>query len=85
MTRSGLVRSASSTKAGRSSEAGAWVLWKESGMPSGKYVFTRWEMYFSCLRVTQPSAAEMSTFSKSEIGPSSSTFQREARSEVKRS
>eukprot|EP00965_Chrysotila_dentata_P181314 5984716-Pleurochrysis_carterae.AAC.1 len=62
MMRSGLVRNASSTKAGRSSAAGACVLWKESGTLSGKYVLTR-----------------------SETGPSSSTFQREARSDVKRS
>eukprot|EP00965_Chrysotila_dentata_P246127 6206974-Pleurochrysis_carterae.AAC.1 len=55
--------------AGRSSAAGAWVLWKESGTPSG--------------RVTQSSAVEMSTLSRSEIGPSSSTFHRDARSEVK--
>eukprot|EP00965_Chrysotila_dentata_P109727 3626009-Pleurochrysis_carterae.AAC.1 len=76
MARSGLVRNASSTRAGRSSAAGACVLWKESGIPSGKYVLTR---------VTHPSAVMMSTFSRSETGPSSSTFQREARSDVKRS
>eukprot|EP00965_Chrysotila_dentata_P062053 2056275-Pleurochrysis_carterae.AAC.1 len=30
---------------------------------------------FSCLRVTQDSSTEMSTFRKSDTGPSSSTFQ----------
>eukprot|EP00965_Chrysotila_dentata_P102592 3386764-Pleurochrysis_carterae.AAC.1 len=84
MDRSGLVRSASLTRGGRSSAAGAWVLWKVRGTPSGKYVSTRCVMYFTCLRVTHFDSAKMSTFNKSEMGPSSSTFQREARSMVKR-
>eukprot|EP00965_Chrysotila_dentata_P207977 6184440-Pleurochrysis_carterae.AAC.3 len=84
MERSGLVRSASLTREGRSSAAGAWVLWKVRGTPSGEYVSTRCVMYFSCLRVTQFDSAEMSAFSKSEMGPSFSTIQREARSEAKR-
>eukprot|EP00965_Chrysotila_dentata_P166079 5483361-Pleurochrysis_carterae.AAC.1 len=71
MARSCLVCRASLTSDGRSSAAGACVLWKESGTPSG--------------RTTQSESTEISTFNKSEMGPSSSTFQCVARSEVKRS
>eukprot|EP00965_Chrysotila_dentata_P177908 5877250-Pleurochrysis_carterae.AAC.1 len=56
------------TKAGRSSAAGACVLWNERGTPSGSE--------------THSASADMSTFRRSEMGPSSSTFQRVARSVV---
>eukprot|EP00965_Chrysotila_dentata_P081439 2688792-Pleurochrysis_carterae.AAC.1 len=35
-----LAASAASTSEGRSSEAGAWLLWKDAGTPSGRYVST---------------------------------------------
>eukprot|EP00965_Chrysotila_dentata_P011217 365341-Pleurochrysis_carterae.AAC.1 len=63
-----LACNASSTRSGRSSAAGAWFLRKEEGMPSGS---------------TQSASVAMSTLSKSETGPSSSTFHREARAVVK--
>eukprot|EP00965_Chrysotila_dentata_P037535 1248595-Pleurochrysis_carterae.AAC.1 len=52
------------------------------GTPPGRCVSTRCAMYFCCVRVTQLASAVMSTFKRSEIGPSSSTFQREKRSDV---
>eukprot|EP00965_Chrysotila_dentata_P222403 6192949-Pleurochrysis_carterae.AAC.1 len=36
------------TKTGRSSAAGACVLWNERGTPFGRYVWTKCVMYFSC-------------------------------------
>eukprot|EP00965_Chrysotila_dentata_P004931 161635-Pleurochrysis_carterae.AAC.1 len=73
---SDLVRSASSTSLGRSSDAGARDAWKDRGTPSGRYVDTKCAMYFSCLRTTESSVTAISTFSRSDTGPSSSTFQR---------
>eukprot|EP00965_Chrysotila_dentata_P088921 2935385-Pleurochrysis_carterae.AAC.1 len=71
------------TKSGRSSAAGACVLWKERGTPLGRYVWTKCVMYFSCVSETHFASADISTFRRSEMGPSSSTFQRVARSVVK--
>eukprot|EP00965_Chrysotila_dentata_P263164 6214774-Pleurochrysis_carterae.AAC.6 len=71
-----LLARAFSTILGKDSEAGVRDLWKESGTPSGKYMATRCEMYFSYFRMTQDSSAEMSTFRRSDTSPSSSTFQR---------
>eukprot|EP00965_Chrysotila_dentata_P016793 557195-Pleurochrysis_carterae.AAC.1 len=73
---------ASSTRRGRSSAAGAWFLWKEDGIPSGRYVSTSWAMYFFCLCKMQSASVAISTFKRSETGPSSSTFQREDRAVV---
>eukprot|EP00965_Chrysotila_dentata_P032073 1069713-Pleurochrysis_carterae.AAC.2 len=77
-----LARMASSTRRGRSSAAGAWFLWKEDGTPSGRYVSTSWAMYLSCLSKMQSASVAMSTFNRSETGPSSSIFQREDRAVV---
>eukprot|EP00965_Chrysotila_dentata_P007844 256089-Pleurochrysis_carterae.AAC.1 len=76
MARLGLVSSACSTSLGRVSDAGARVLWKAIGTPSGRYVETRCAMYFSCLSSTQSACVVMSTLSRSDTGPSTSTFQR---------
>eukprot|EP00965_Chrysotila_dentata_P139358 4607771-Pleurochrysis_carterae.AAC.1 len=57
-----LARTASSTRMGRSSAAGAWFLWNEDGIPSGKYVSTSCAMYFSCLSRMQSASVAMSTF-----------------------
>eukprot|EP00965_Chrysotila_dentata_P190779 6174091-Pleurochrysis_carterae.AAC.1 len=76
MDRVDLLARASSTILGRDLDASVRDLCKESGKPSGKYVVTRCEMYFSCFRMTQDSSAEMSTFRRFDTGPSSSTFQR---------
>eukprot|EP00965_Chrysotila_dentata_P233953 6199894-Pleurochrysis_carterae.AAC.1 len=70
MSRSDFVRSAASTCFGRSSVAGACDAWKSEGTPSG--------------RRTHPSDATMSTLSRSETGPSSSTFPWFTRSRVNR-
>eukprot|EP00965_Chrysotila_dentata_P108650 3589264-Pleurochrysis_carterae.AAC.1 len=40
-------------------------------------------MYFSCLSSTQSASVVMSTLSRSDTGPSSSTFQRADRAVVK--
>eukprot|EP00965_Chrysotila_dentata_P086950 2870258-Pleurochrysis_carterae.AAC.1 len=85
ISRFALVESAASTCLGRSSEAGAWFTWNVEGTPSGKYDSTRDSMYLRCDRRTHPWSTAMSTFSKSETGPSSSTFQRCARSWVNES
>eukprot|EP00965_Chrysotila_dentata_P094195 3114309-Pleurochrysis_carterae.AAC.1 len=85
MSRSPLVRKASLTSVGSSSDAGACVLWKDKGTPSGRYVSTRWSMYFSCVSVTWLESEVMSTLRRSEIGPSSSTFHRADSAEVKSS
>eukprot|EP00965_Chrysotila_dentata_P255802 6212343-Pleurochrysis_carterae.AAC.5 len=82
-TPASLARIASSTRRGRLSAAGAWFLWKEDGIPSGRYVSTSWAMYFSCLSKMHSASVVMSTFKSSETGPSSSTFQREDRAVVK--
>eukprot|EP00965_Chrysotila_dentata_P172680 5698716-Pleurochrysis_carterae.AAC.1 len=52
---------------GRSAPAGAWLRWNAVGNPSGS---------------TQSASVVMSTLSRSDTGPSSSTFHREARSVV---
>eukprot|EP00965_Chrysotila_dentata_P153970 5089270-Pleurochrysis_carterae.AAC.2 len=79
MTRVGLLVRASSTILGEDFDAGVRVFWKESGTPSGKSVATRCEIYFSCSRVMHDSSTEMSTFRRSDSGPSSSTFNRRVR------
>eukprot|EP00965_Chrysotila_dentata_P183355 6054697-Pleurochrysis_carterae.AAC.2 len=53
---------------GRSSPAGAWFLWKAVGTPSGS---------------TQSASVVMSTLSRSDTGPSSSTFHRADKAVVK--
>eukprot|EP00965_Chrysotila_dentata_P008084 263727-Pleurochrysis_carterae.AAC.4 len=78
-----LARIASSTMRGRLSAAGAWFLWNEDGIPSGRYVSMSWTLYFSCLSRMHSMSVAMSTFRRSETGPSSSTFQREDRAVVK--
>eukprot|EP00965_Chrysotila_dentata_P182969 6042046-Pleurochrysis_carterae.AAC.1 len=62
ITRVGLLARASSTILGKDSDAGVRAFWKDSCTPSGKYVATRCDVYFSCLRVTHDSSTEMSTF-----------------------
>eukprot|EP00965_Chrysotila_dentata_P142508 4711025-Pleurochrysis_carterae.AAC.1 len=62
ISRSLLVRNVCSTSLGKSSEAGARDAWQDRGTPSG--------------RMTEASVTAMSTFSKSETGPSSSRFHR---------
>eukprot|EP00965_Chrysotila_dentata_P124101 4101634-Pleurochrysis_carterae.AAC.1 len=74
MARLGLLARTASTILGKDSEADVRDLWKESGTPSGKYVATRCEVYFSGFRTTQDSSTEMSTFRRSDTGPSSCTF-----------
>eukprot|EP00965_Chrysotila_dentata_P176436 5825845-Pleurochrysis_carterae.AAC.1 len=85
ITRVGLLARASSTILGSVYDAGARDLWKESGTPCGKYVATRCAIYFCCRRMMHDSSTEMSTFRRSETGPSSSTFQRSARARTKSS
>eukprot|EP00965_Chrysotila_dentata_P157908 5217525-Pleurochrysis_carterae.AAC.1 len=83
MSRSGLLARAASTIFGKVSEAGARDLRKESGTPSGKYVAIRCEMNFSCFRIAQDSSTELSTFRRSDTGPSSSTFHLSASASTK--
>eukprot|EP00965_Chrysotila_dentata_P097830 3234622-Pleurochrysis_carterae.AAC.1 len=83
MARFGLLTRAASTIVGKDSEAGVRDLWKESGTPSGKYVATRCQMYFSCFRTTQDSSTVKSTFRRSDTGSSSSTFHRSVSASTK--
>eukprot|EP00965_Chrysotila_dentata_P032297 1076539-Pleurochrysis_carterae.AAC.1 len=71
-----LAATACSTCRGRSLEAGACDGWTLAGTPPGRKVSTMCCMYEACESVTWRAERWISTLSKSDTGPSSSTFHR---------